>query len=845
MKYDNHIVNAAQIANQNLLTCALDTPIYEAARLIRTRKTSSVLVESEGEIVGIWTEADCTKISFNDPINFSLPIANFMSSPVISIRCHTPIQEIIMAFHRHRVRHLLVVDDNNQPLGITSQTDVIKTQGVERYLQIRKIKDNFNPRVPTILGDASIDQVAKSMAEYRSTSAIIKQPNGTEHGIITERDLLRLIADKRKSESAWYHAKSPLLTVDINDSLFQAYSTIKQHNIRHLVVRDKGELVGVLSLQHILSDIEITYVQKLEEVLNERDNALKESRKHLSFAEKIIEESLDSIMVTDKNGVIISVNPAFTHLTGYCASEAIGQRASILSSGKHSQTFYQQMWHQINTSGSWQGEIINRKKSGDAYSEWLSIVTLSEENDEPYYAAIFSDITERKRNERRIHSLAFFDELTGLPNRRLFDDRVAVAMSTAHRNHQHAALLFLDLDRFKQINDNLGHKMGDELLKITAERLTSCIKEGDTVSRFGGDEFVVLLTEMLTVNDIIKVVKRISNVLNEPYELEHRELHVTSSIGVAIYPDDGQDTDTLLKHADVAMYKAKDNGRNAYQLYSPEMNRVSMERLIMQNHLQTALKKQEFELHYQLKVNHTTEQVVGLEVLLRWNNADIGKVSPAEFIPLAEELGLIVDIDSWVLVQACKQRKTWFDQGIDCGAVSVNISALHFNHDLVFSVEQALMLSGLPAHLLELEVTESCFIKNIENAQIMLTELSQLGVTLSIDDFGTGYSSLSYLSKLSMDNLKIDASFVANVPEDPQQCQLVQTIIAMAKALGLAVIAEGVETKKQIDFLSAKGCQVYQGYYYSRPMNAKDTEAIKFKHRVENRVYITSEQLVT
>ena len=818
------VVRAFQIANRNLLCCSADTPMFEAAKLVKNHKTSSILVKENTQVIGIWTEADSTKLAFDNVENFTKPIQHYMSTPVISIKAQASLQEIIMAFHRHRVRHLLVVDDKNETVGITSQTDVIKKQGVERYLQLRKIRDNFNPKIPIVCGSEKINTVSNCMAEYHSTSALIHNKSSDQYGIITERDLLKLIACKQADKTAWDYAAYPLLTIDVDDTLHQAYISIKQNNVRHLVVYDQEKIAGVLSLQHILSDIEIAYIQKLESVIHERDTALKESRKHLVFAEKIIEESLDSIMVTDKAGRILSVNPAFTKLTGYTESEAIGKNSNLLSSGLHTDEFYQNMWQAINEQGTWQGEITNKKKSGDIYSEWLTVVRLGDEESEEYFAAIFSDITDRKINETRIHALAFFDELTGLPNRRLFNDRFEVALSMAHRNHQLTAIMFLDLDRFKQINDNLGHKIGDELLKVTAERLIGCVKEGDTVSRFGGDEFIVLLTEMDSIQDVIKVVEPISNVLSEPYELDSRELHVTSSIGVAIYPDDGENTDTLLKHADIAMYKAKDNGRNSFQLYSPEMNRVSMERLIMQNCLQTALKKDEFTLNYQLKVNDSIKKVVGTETLLRWSNSDLGWVSPALFIPMAEELGLIVDIDCWVLEQACRQRKEWLDKGISCGPISVNISALHFNHDLFYSVEQALTNSELPAYLLEIEVTEGCFIKNIEYARKMLGQISSLGVFVSIDDFGTGYSSLSYLSQLSFDILKIDASFVANVPQDPHQCQIVSAIIAMAKALDVNLIAEGVETLEQVNFLAKKGCNVYQGYYYSKPESAQVTE---------------------
>jgi len=813
---------AAQLAQKELLSCPANTPVSVAAQLIKERKTSSILVEEQGQIVGIWTEADCTKLRFDQCEYYQAPVEHFMSTPVITVNHDMPLQEIIMAFHRHRVRHLLVVDKDKTTIGIVSQTDVIKRQGIERYLQLRQIKDNYNPRIPVVSGDTLISELVRIMADYNSSSALVHNKELDEYGIITERDLLKILADQCEDKASWHYAAQPLVTISEQDSLYQAYVTLQKHGVRHLVVQDaQSKLLGVLSLQHILSDIEIAYFQKLESILTERDDALKESRKNLYFAEKIIEASLDSIMVTDSKGIILSVNSAFSHLTGYSEAEAVGQSSNLLSSGQHGKGFYQEMWQSITSQGSWQGEIWNKKKNGEIYPEWLTIVRISDDNaKEELYAAIFSDITERKLSEKRIHALAFFDELTGLPNRRLFNDRFDIALSTAHRNGQLAVVLFLDLDRFKQINDSLGHKVGDELLKAASGRIKRVIKEGDTVSRFGGDEFVVLLTEMESVKDIVSVIERIAKVLNEPYELESMELQVTSSIGAAVYPHDGEDADTLLKHADTAMYKAKDSGRNSYQLFAPEMNAITMERLITQNFLRSALKKREFELFYQLQVDKVNNKVVGVEALLRWNHPDLGRVSPAQFIPMAEDLGLIVDIDRWVLSEACRQRRLWQEQGIDCGRVSVNISALHFRHDLVQSVQTALAESHLHPSLLELEITEGCFIDNIEHASGMLHQIRELGVKSAIDDFGTGFSALSYLTRLPLDVLKIDAGFVSKLPDDPQQCQIVSTIIAMAKGLNLNLVAEGVETQEQVEFLMANGCQIMQGYLYSVPASA-------------------------
>lgn len=827
-------ITAKDLVQKNLLSCSKMTTIYQAAMKIREKRTSSILIKDNEKVVGIWTEADSTKLNFSSTQYYNSPIHNFMSSPVITINEKKPLQEIIMAFHRHRVRHLLVVNSEGQTLGIVSQSDVIKKQGVEHYLRLRKIKDNYNPKIPIVLGNLPISTVANAMSEYNCTSALIRHHQTNEFGIITERDLLKLVADKNNNSDAWSCSAHPLITIDEEDTLYQAYLCLQEHKIRHLIVQNSQKKVaGVLSLQHILSDIEIAYFQKLESVLVERDNALEQSKRNLIFAEKIIESSLDSIMVTNAKSIILSVNAAFTRLTGYTEEEVIGKSSNILSSGKHDKAFYQKMWQNLLADKTWQGEIWNKKKCGDLYPEWLTIVQINEsDSTEPLYAAIFSDITQRKLAEKRIHALAFYDELTGLPNRRLFNDRFEVALSTAHRNQQLVAVLFLDLDRFKQINDNLGHNIGDEILISTAKRIQSNIKEGDTVSRFGGDEFVILLTEMTSLKDIVSVIERIVNVLNEPHQLETLELQITCSIGASVYPDDGVGVDTLLKQADTAMYKAKDEGRNSYQLYSPEMNIISMERLITQNFLRGALKKNEFELYYQLQVNSVTEKVVGIEALLRWNHPDLGRVSPAHFIPMAEELGLIVEIDRWVLTQACQQRKVWQQQGFDCGRIAINISPQHFKHNLIDSIEFALQKSGLSPSLLEIEVTENCFIENIKHASSTLQQIRQLGIKNSIDDFGTGFSSLSYLTQLPFDTLKIDASFISKLPADLKQCQIVKSVIAMAKGLDLTLVGEGVETAEQAIFLADNGCDVIQGYLYSIPENAEGVA----KHLAEHQL---------
>jgi diguanylate cyclase (GGDEF)-like protein/PAS domain S-box-containing protein len=547
----------------------------------------------------------------------------------------------------------------------------------------------------------------------------------------------------------------------------------------------------------------------------------------LEQAATVFEYSKEGIMVTDVNNKIVSVNRSFVEITGYAAEEVIGQDPQILSSGLQPPEFYDRMWAGIAETGSWQGEVWDRRKNGEVYPEALTIIRVKNSDGVIVnHLAIFSDISERKLAQERIQQLAHYDVLTGLPNRVLFSDRLEQAIISAQRNHTKIALLFLDIDRFKQINDTLGHGVGDRLLQHVGQRLLSCVREQDTVSRQGGDEFIVVLSDAGSAGAELVAQKILQSII-QPYVIEQHDLRITASIGIAIFPDHAKDSESLIKYADVAMYQAKESGRNCYLSFHPDMNESSYERLKLETALRGALERDELRVYYQAQVNLQDGRIVGCEALVRWQHPELGMVYPEKFIPLAEETGLIVTINHWVLEQAIKQCRAWHDAGFKALTMSVNLSALQFRqHNLLQQVKGLLDKYELPPGVLDLELTEGILMQGVERTLATLHELSAMGVILSLDDFGTGYSSLSYLKRFPIQQLKIDQSFVRDVITDVSDATMVRTIILMAHSLKLDVIAEGVETQEQAAFLMQCGCERAQGYLFRRPVTAEEFELL-------------------
>jgi diguanylate cyclase (GGDEF)-like protein/PAS domain S-box-containing protein len=571
-------------------------------------------------------------------------------------------------------------------------------------------------------------------------------------------------------------------------------------------------------------------------ILRERDEVVmvirditqrKQQEAELRLWAKVFEGSNEAILITDAHLNIILVNKTYEKIMGYTEEEVLGVDTATVGTRLHSHSFFRNLVHILKERGYWQGELINKRKNGEKFPTWYSISQVLNADGQPEnYIAIFSDISERKKSRERIDFLAHHDSLTELPNRALLNDRLEMAINTAKRRGEKVGILFIDLDRFKNINDSLGHAAGDQILRQTAARLSAAVRTDDTVARLGGDEFVVLLPRVRDERSLAEVAIKLREELLLPYILEDMPLHLSPSIGIAVYPDDGETPSTLIKNADAAMYLAKEKGRNNYQFYTPVLNARTLDRLKLEYDLRSALEQGQFELHYQPQIVAGSKTLYGAEALLRWRHPERGLVPPNHFIPLAEEIGLIIPLGAWVIAEAARQVNAWHQAGFADLIVSVNISALQFHQaGFLAEVQGLLAQAGTQPSALELELTESMLMSDMEVSIQVLQAFRDLGYRIAIDDFGTGFSCLNYLRRLPVNILKIDQSFVRDMQTDGASLAIVTSIIRLAESLGMETIAEGVETAEEVALLASQGCRLMQGYHFSKPLPPAQFEA--------------------
>ena len=549
-------------------------------------------------------------------------------------------------------------------------------------------------------------------------------------------------------------------------------------------------------------------------------------QERLRQAAVVFDCTREGVLVSDHNGVIVHVNPALVKITGYAPEEVLGQRPNMFKSGHHGPEFYQAVFESLEKTGEWHGEIWNRRKSGEIYPQWQTIRAVRDSKDQiTHYVAVFSDISAIKNTQSELMRLAHHDPLTDLPNRLLFTDRAEQALAYAQRHKSGCALLMIDLDHFKIINDSMGHNVGDLLLKAVGERLTAVFGKGFTVARLGGDEFAVLVENCTQVAQAAGFAQQVLEVMKGAFIIETHQLFISASVGISLYPNDALNAEQLLRNADSALFKAKSAGREGYALYTEELTAHAQYRIEVASDLRRALEQQELRVYFQPVHDLTTSRMVGVEALVRWQHPQRGLVAPGEFIPIAERTGLIAEIDAWVLEQACWQMCQWQAAGVDLSFVAVNISSRLFARPELYQlVSTVLADTGLNPALLELEVTESAVMDNSEVALEQMHRLRELGLRLAIDDFGTGFSSLLRLKRLPVQKLKIDQGFVAGLPGDDDDVAIVRAVIALAQSMGMQVHAEGIEYVEQAQFLLDHHCNLGQGYWFGRPMPARDLD---------------------
>ncbi len=821
--YQHKSLLVRQVAQQDLVTCTPDDYVALVVSLMAKHSIGCVVVCKTNRPVGIVTRRDIMRLTVAGADFATTSVARCMSAPLKTVTTSETIDDAGLSFLAGGFRHLIVVDDEGCLFGILSETDVVNSQGVEHDLFLRSVADVISHEA-LMIPESETARMAAERLKTTGHSAALIGSNDEIKGIITENDLMVCLADGHIDEPLTEFVNGSLISVEADLSLYNARKIFRQHSFHHLgVKRHDGEVIGLISYSDILRNVEMDYVYRLKELLNERDRALAISQHNLKLADKVIEASMEAIVVTDLNATIQRVNPAFTEITGYEEWEVLGKNPNLLSSGRHDAAFYQTMWKQLHEKGHWQGEIWNRRKDGTIYPEWLTITVVEDDSGEIcQYASIFSDLSEIKKSEARIKRLAYFDELTRLPNRKMFNDRLHLSLGYAQEHGHKAALAFLDLDFFQRINDRLGLEAGDLVLREVGRRIEAQLDEGDTVARFGGDSFNMILTDVEDDTVVSEFLNRLLQAIKQPIVISGKEVQLTASVGVSFFPTDATIAEELFQCAEVAVKQAKDFGRNSFRFFSSEQHRIVQSRYRMANDLQRAIDTEQFELYYQPKVSLVDRKTEGAEALIRWQHPQLGFIPPDEFIPLAEDLGLIDQIGHYVLCEAVRQSAAWYEQGYAI-PVAINVSAKQMQRqDMAEDILKVIQKHQLPPYLLSVELTETSFLHCLEETKRAINQLRDAGIRIAIDDFGTGYSSLSYIRNINMDVLKIDRSFLINIESSDVDRTIVSSIIDMSQAMGLEVVAEGIETETQYAMLKALNCDQIQGYLIARPMPAEN-----------------------
>lgn len=817
----------AKVMSSNVATIHFDDRITDAINIMHKNRYSCVVITRDLVPVGIFTERDAVKAATFIAENDDIAVGSLIQTPLITALPDLPLPDAIKLMYAHKIRHL-VVAENGKLQGIVTRHDLVKTlQGsyvnfLHETIQ-RQRGELFQlgqQRTLFKLHAAALDASANAIV-ITDNNALIKWANPA-YSRLTGYALEEAIG---KHPDALVN--SGMQPASFHESLWQ---TVRSGEVWHGRVINKRKDGLLFHQEMTITPVrtdggDITNFIAVKQDISER----MQTEERLREAAAVMENTHDGVVITDTTPRILAVNKAYTTITGYSAEEVVGKNPNVISAGRADKPFYLVMWEHILKDGSWQGEVWNRRKNGECYPQLLTISTIYDDEQRPVrYVGVFADITQIKENQAKLEFMAHHDPLTTLPNRSLAESRLEHELEQAQRHARQIAVLFIDLDRFKAVNDSFGHLVGDELLCAVANRLRLRVREGDTLGRLGGDEFILLASSLTETQDAAVIARDFIAALSEPFLLsDNHEVFIGGSIGISLFPRDGDSVSELMKNADAAMYLAKTNGRNQFSFYTRELNASACAQLEMENDLRRALSQNELVLHYQPKVDLQSGKVCGLEALIRWQRGGHEWVPPTVFIPLAEKSGLILTIGAWVLEQACWQIRSWQDEGLDNVNISINVSARQFRSgNLDKQVSQALEKHRVDARHLELELTESMLMQEPDHAVATMHKLKNIGVKISLDDFGTGYSSFSYPSRFPIDTLKIDQSFIHDVTTEPNAAEIASAIIGLAHRMNLRVVAEGVESEAQLAYLLEKDSDEIQGYHFSRALSPVDIAAL-------------------
>ncbi|MFC1747789.1 EAL domain-containing protein [Pseudomonadota bacterium] len=833
---EDYFIGAKSVNNvmtKKILLVDIKEVLHEVVNQMENYTAGCAIAVEKNRPVGILTERDMAALIIKEADINSLIMEEVMTNPVITVPISMSTFDAIGTMNRYKVRRIVAVNEEGEIAGVLIQEDII-----------RDLERNYVEFLKEVLWERD-QKLAITQQEYQTQSSRLDSllNSSLDMSVIVTDVKFNVVYLNHDGAMMFQVGKEKKIGMPLDHIL--CCDSVNEQSLTQVrdEVAKKGEywFIHMRNEDQCLHHIEsrLTPIFEQGELVGytvvSRDITDKlHTEKRLLLASHVFECAIEGIMVTDADGTIQLVNPAFTSITGYLEKEAVGKNPRILQSSRQAPEFYEKMWSTILSTGRWQGEIWNRRKSGEVYPSRLTITSVKDLNGNVIqYTAVFYDITDIKEKEEKINHRAYHDPLTELPNRLLFKDRLEQAITHARRSSTVLAVMFIDIDHFKRLNDTQGHQVGDQFLQLISSELRGLLREEDTVSRFAGDEFTILLAANNNLEHAVIVAQKILNLFSKPFQIKNNEVYLGVSIGIACYPNDGNNPDMLIKNADTAMYHAKENGRNRFQVFEQEMEIRIKQRVSLESELRKALGNDQLDIHYQPIVNLHSRKITSIEALLRWDNAN-KEVSPEQFIPIAEESGLIVPIGKWVLQQTCRRISEWQIDDVTGLAVSVNISARQFREkELLTTIERILIETEINPEQLHIEITETSVMEDMDRSIAILNGLKELGIQILLDDFGTGYSSLTCLQRFPVDVLKLDHTFIHSIDQDADAARLAAGIISMAKDLRLEVVAEGVENEAQLKFLEDHGCDMVQGYLFHKPLTEEQLKEVLELQRLD------------